>query len=78
MLLPKDYFRDKIRPGTVLDGLLEDGLLHYIVDSDGLKLRLTPEGYDYFMREMQNKPRPKGKSLWRYIAMAVSFILKKR
>ncbi len=74
MHLPKNKFSSQIRSGTVLDGLLEDGLVQYIVDAEGLKLKLTPEGHDFFTREMNNQPRPRGKSFLRYLAMAVFFV----
>ena len=69
----KDHFRDEIKPGHVLDGLLDDGLVQYAVGTEGLKLELTAEGNAFFSTRTRD-PAPRAKFRWYHIAIAIFFL----
>lgn len=58
----------------LLDELLDDGLVQYVVGPQGLKLELTAVGNAFFATRTKD-PAPPAKFRWYHVAIAVFFLL---
>jgi hypothetical protein len=64
----------EIKPGQVLEELLDEGLVQHVVGPGGLKLELTAEGNAFFAARTKNPPLPV-KFHWYHAAIVVFFII---